>query len=147
MLEPIFKRRSAASASKSSGFTLIELLVVVAIIAILAAILFPVFGRARENARKTSCLSNLKQIGLGWQQYTQDYDEMVMRVSTAGPIGKTFYWWGSWDGTTLKESEGLLQPYMKSTQVQACLSFENNLRANLGLTGYAYNNAFLSPST
>lgn len=61
--------------SLKSGFTLIELLVVIAIIAILAAILFPVFGRARENARRTSCQSNLKQIGLGFAQYTQDYDE------------------------------------------------------------------------
>src|SRR6476646_1701115 len=57
------------------GFTLIELLVVIAIIAILAAILFPVFGRARENARRSSCQSNLKQMGLGFAQYTQDYDE------------------------------------------------------------------------
>ncbi len=58
------------------GFTLIELLVVIAIIAILAAILFPVFARAREAARKSSCLSNLKQIGLGAMMYVQDYDEM-----------------------------------------------------------------------
>lgn len=129
------------------GFTLIELLVVVAILALLAAILFPVFARARENARKTSCLSNLRQIGLGWLQYAQDYDEVMMRVSTSGPSGKTFYWWGSWDGSTLNPSEGLLQPYMKNSQVQACPSFENRLRANLGLTGYAYNNTYLSPST
>jgi prepilin-type N-terminal cleavage/methylation domain-containing protein len=59
----------------NKGFTLIELLIVIAIIAILAAILFPVFARARENARKASCLSNLKQIGLGLMQYVQDYDE------------------------------------------------------------------------
>ncbi len=58
------------------GFTLIELLVVIAIIAILAAILFPVFARAREQARKTSCLSNLKQIGLACHMYAQDYDEL-----------------------------------------------------------------------
>ncbi len=58
------------------AFTLIELLVVIAIIAILAAILFPVFARARENARRSSCQSNLKQIGLGIMQYTQDYDEL-----------------------------------------------------------------------
>ncbi len=60
-----------------AGFTLIELLVVIAIIAILAAILFPVFASARENARKSACLSNMKQVGLGVMQYVQDYDERM----------------------------------------------------------------------
>jgi prepilin-type N-terminal cleavage/methylation domain-containing protein/prepilin-type processing-associated H-X9-DG protein len=73
----------------AQGFTLIELLVVIAIIAILASILFPVFARARENARRASCQSNLKQIGLGIMQYTQDYDERL-------PI--VFRWGGEvWD--------------------------------------------------
>ena len=57
------------------AFTLIELLVVIAIIAILAAILFPVFARAREQARKTSCISNVNQLGKAWMMYVQDYDE------------------------------------------------------------------------
>ncbi|NLO06641.1 MAG: DUF1559 domain-containing protein [candidate division WS1 bacterium] len=61
---------------RTRGFTLIELLVVIAIIAILAAILFPVFARAREKARQASCLSNAKQIGLAMLMYVQDYDEM-----------------------------------------------------------------------
>lgn len=62
--------------NRRNGFTLIELLVVIAIISILAAILFPVFARARENARRSSCQSNLKQVGIGIMMYVQDYDEM-----------------------------------------------------------------------
>jgi prepilin-type N-terminal cleavage/methylation domain-containing protein len=69
--------KNRATHRTTSGFTLIELLVVIAIIAILAAILFPVFSRARENARRSSCQSNLKQIGLGIMQYAQDYDERL----------------------------------------------------------------------
>src|SRR5258706_516551 len=66
-----------SGSSNITGFTLIELLVVIAIIAILAALLFPVFAKARESARRTSCLSNLRQLNLAFQQYTQDYDEML----------------------------------------------------------------------
>ncbi len=94
------------------GFTLIELLVVIAIIAILAAILFPVFGRARENARRSSCMSNLKQIGLGMLQYTQDYDERYP-LSQAGPT-VTIRRLNSW--------RTLIYPYVKSTQLFVCPS-------------------------
>lgn len=78
-----YQRRSAYSA-----FTLIELLVVIAIIAILAAILFPVFQKVRENARRTACLSNTKQLGLGFYQYIQDSDEVTPNGTYRyGPIG------------------------------------------------------------
>ncbi|BCM94183.1 hypothetical protein IAD21_06086 [Abditibacteriota bacterium] len=96
--------------SNKSGFTLIELLVVIAIIAILAAILFPVFARARENARKISCLSNLKQIGLGALQYSQDYDEAVL------PLRQTY------TTTSIMSFPVLVQPYIKSLQVFKCPS-------------------------
>ena len=77
------------------GFTLIELLVVIAIIAILAAILFPVFAKAREKARQTSCLSNVKQIALGMLMYAQDYDERLC----AGYV----YGIGGWIGDFARE--------------------------------------------
>lgn len=70
-------KRRTAMIHRTTGFTLIELLIVIAIIAILAAILFPVFARARENARRAACQSNLKQIGLAIMQYSQDYDEKM----------------------------------------------------------------------
>lgn len=108
------------SFSLRRGFTLIELLVVIAIIAILAAILFPVFGRARENARKTSCLSNMKQMGLGVMQYTQDYDEKypLSRVGVTLPNGTTTgnYPWHM-----------VVQPYTKSYQLFKCPSNTSNL--------------------
>jgi prepilin-type N-terminal cleavage/methylation domain-containing protein/prepilin-type processing-associated H-X9-DG protein len=95
------------------GFTLIELLVVIAIIAILAAILFPVFARAREKARQSSCQSNLKQISLGLLMYAQDYDERMCyryyRLNPAVAGGP------NWD-------QNLIQPYVKNQQVNICPS-------------------------
>ncbi|MCB8932468.1 MAG: prepilin-type N-terminal cleavage/methylation domain-containing protein [Fimbriimonadaceae bacterium] len=131
---------------KQRAFTLIELLVVIAIIAILAAILFPVFARAKEAAKKISCLSNARQIGTAWLMYGGDYDDTLMRVRIEAP-DRDVYWWGSWDGTTLRTEEGLLFPYSKSDGIQACPSFDKGLIGNLGRTGYGYNYAYLSPST
>src|SRR5437588_7543059 len=77
-----------------SAFTLIELLVVIAIIAILAAILFPVFAQAREQARKASCLSNCKQLGLAMQMYAQDYDDNMPGWNDPGshPLASKWGW-------------------------------------------------------
>ena len=80
-------------ARKGKGFTLIELLVVIAIIAIMASILFPVFARARENARRASCQSNLKQLGLAMAQYTQDYDEQLPINGAASTAGAGSHSW------------------------------------------------------
>ncbi len=97
-----------------NGFTLIELLVVIAIIAILAAILFPVFARAREKAKQTSCLSNMKQIALAADMYTQDYDETYPLNIYPTPVGAfTFY--------------HALMPYMKNAQVLTCPSEANRM--------------------
>lgn len=93
------------------GFTLIELLVVIAIIAILAAILFPVFARAREKARQTNCLSNVKQITLGIQMYAQDYNEMLPRARF-------------WDGTHSQHYlyTRAIRPYVMNEQLFICPS-------------------------
>lgn len=97
-----------------TGFTLIELLVVIAIIAILAAILFPVFARAREKARQSSCLSNAKQLGLAIGMYVQDYDE-VMPLAVAGVPPNIF---------VLSE---LLEPYIKNPQIWQCPSKDSSV--------------------
>jgi prepilin-type N-terminal cleavage/methylation domain-containing protein/prepilin-type processing-associated H-X9-DG protein len=103
------------------GFTLIELLVVIAIIAILAAILFPVFAKAREKARQSSCLSNMKQLVLGGLQYAQDYDERTPApywpgVNVAGRL------WGGTPSNGYFCAMELIYPYVKNTQVYLCPS-------------------------
>jgi len=99
---------------RAKGFTLIELLVVIAIIAILAAILFPVFARAREKARQASCMSNVKQIALGILMYAQDYDETLPRNAIAGnPIS---------GASGAIRWPALIMPYVKNTQIFTCPS-------------------------
>ncbi len=120
--------------SKAPGFTLIELLVVIAIIALLAAILFPVFSRARENARRSGCQSNEKQLVLAALQYAQDNDERLF---------------GHYTGTSLDQMTWMnrLQPYMKSVQLFRCPSEKDNSiigGVTAANTSYCYNNLRLN---
>lgn len=122
---------------KKRGFTLIELLVVIAIIAILAAILFPVFGRAREQARKATCQSNLKQLGLAAFMYVQDWDETWMLSS-------------NWAGTGSSEA---LNGYIKNDGVWDCpslsdtASIETDYQFNLNVAGSTNASFTNDPST
>ena len=126
------------------GFTLIELLVVIAIIAILAAILFPVFAQAREQARKASCLSNMKQLGLAQQMYAQDYDDML--PGWPNPSAHPLY--GVWGWSIVVP---LLDAYVKNSNVWSCPSAPKNalflegpkgqqIAVNYGYNEYIYNN-------
>lgn len=99
--------------SHREGFTLIELLVVIAIIAILAAILFPVFAKAREKARQTSCLSNVKQLSLAALSYMQDWDGYIPTTRNFDPANMT---------GTLIAATGMLNPYIKNWQIWTCPS-------------------------
>ena len=110
------------------GFTLIELLVVIAIIAILAAILFPVFAKAREKARQSSCLSNAKQIALAGIQYAQDYDETMVP---------------SYDGVARTWCQ-LVEPYMKNTQIFRCPSNGSKVYQNSSSPSYGWNWRYLT---
>ncbi len=124
---------------RKSGFTLIELLVVIAIIAILAAILFPVFAKAREKARQTSCASNLKELALAALMYAQDYDEMypLNAVPIPGTTNQAYYWFD------------LMEPYIKNYQILVCPSHSNIWIGGFGFTNtlqasYAWNCGYLA---
>ncbi len=122
------------------GFTLIELLVVIAIISILAAILFPVFARARENARRASCQSNLKQIGLGMMMYTQDYDERF-------PLT-----WNNYSDLTIRPFGwgDVIASYTKSDQIYKCPSATgatSSAPGTVGYSSYSYNMMLTSSAT
>lgn len=101
----------------ATGFTLLELLVVISIIALLAAILFPVFVRARENARRATCQSNLKQIGLGIQQYAQDFDENMVSVAYGDVCSIGYY-----KSANCYNWNDAIFPYVKNEQIFNCPS-------------------------
>ncbi len=147
-------QKKAASKRQGMGFTLIELLIVIAIIAILAAILFPVFARARENARRSSCMSNLKQIGLAAMMYSQDYDETLMKNGVCG--GQQLETGGLSSNSACSTIPGneyyhlwmhILYPYDRSVQIYNCPSAEGGARftsgyywsGGSGLAHYGYN--------
>lgn len=137
--------RNERRALVSNGFTLIELLVVIAIIAILAAILMPVFAKAKGRAQEVTCASNLRQISMAWLMYAQDND------GTACP---TYYYTDGWsyehawdftiDWTTgvAVSSDGLLTPYTRAKQINACPSFIGDQNGR-PYTGYAYNASYI----
>ena len=148
----------STSRRSTRGFTLIELLVVIAIIAILAAILFPVFARAREKARAASCMSNLKQLGLGMIMYVQDYDQCFPDskvISYPGAPGGAWYTGPGYYGgasiteyairlfrddtqTALAGIGAVLNPYLKNTKVWICPSDSREGRWVSGLQRTSY---------
>ena len=153
-----------------AAFALSELIVVCAMLAILAAILFPAFSRARQNAARTSCQSNLHQIGAAWLQYARDSDNTMMRFSqdapctlcvapkssllsaastpaTSEPTAPIIYWWGSQKSDKYDASQSLLRPYLAKGKSYSCPAFARaDGGSALGLASYGYNAGTLSPT-
>lgn len=113
--------RTPGCSPETRAFTLIELLVVIAILAILAAVLFPVFAQAREQARALACLSNTRQIAAGELMYAQDYDETILPAQVTRRNGTSLDTQiaGCWTST--------LQPYLKNSQIFFCPSYNESL--------------------
>jgi prepilin-type N-terminal cleavage/methylation domain-containing protein len=135
---------SKIQSSTRSAFTLIELLVVIAIIAVLSAILLPVFSSAKKSAHQTVSISALKQLSVANTLYVADHDDTMMRWQVRCG-DKSCYWWGSFDGVSLNEKEGLIYPYIKSSELTSDLTFPDTLRSALGRNGFGYNYTYLSP--
>jgi len=126
---------------RKKGFTLIELLVVIAIIAILAAILFPVFAKARESARKTSCQSNLRQIITATLMYVQDWDGRFPPFTAGSDTEGTYNWYGYRrnDGT-VDLTRGIIYPYIRNKEMRICPSWTaTSPNPATGGWGYGYN--------
>jgi prepilin-type N-terminal cleavage/methylation domain-containing protein/prepilin-type processing-associated H-X9-DG protein len=133
---------------KDRGFTLIELLVTIAIIAVLAAILFPVFARARENARRSSCMSNLKQIGLGFIMYSQDYDEHMPGWYLTNPGGVKEFTAPNGGKYSNQPWYFAIYPYLKNWQILNCPSASAAVQYTGGysLTAFPYSYNFKAPA-
>lgn len=131
---------------RARAFTPLELLLVTAIIAILAAILFPVFGGAREAAKRSTCLSNIRQIGLAWVMYAGSSDDVACPSYYFSPDFTLETAWDfrlDWsDPSAPKASLGLLGPYTRTGQLNACPSFSGE-RWGRPFTGYAYNASYI----
>jgi len=132
--------------SGRAGFTLIELLVVIAIMSILASILYPVFARAREQARKTACASNMRQLAMALLQYADDYDETLPLYSQGtGYLGSLGY--GGGDGPRWAD---MIFPYVRNTQVYDCRSGTHRLAILSGGSYFeinTYSYGYVSPSS
>lgn len=141
LLNPVSWYRLGGSLKGHNAFTLLELLIVVAIIALLAAILFPAFARVQENARRATCQSNLKQLGLGVMQYSQDYDERYppcwigMWSEVGSPGSNTI----DDNGKKTETLVDMLDPYIKSAQIWKCPSVHGSPRVQSRPSDYGYN--------